>query len=135
MTLSAQAIERINLNSLTAELMARGWHIYLPVYDDGIDMLATRDEGATLLRVQLKSRWTIDRKYIGRDIEIAFRNKGIWYLVPHDHAVTIGQQMGYTDTKSWEKGAYSVGRMSRRLRELMVPYELSEQLGMAASTD
>jgi len=129
MTLSAQAIERININSLTAELMARKWHVYLPVYDDGIDMLATCDEGATLLRIQLKSRWSINRKYSDRQIEIAFHEAGIWYLVPHDHAVEIGRELGYTDTQSWKRGSYTVGRMSKKLSALMMPYRLDEQLG------
>jgi hypothetical protein len=31
-----------------------------------------REQETVLRKVQLKSRWTIDRKYMGRDIWVAF---------------------------------------------------------------
>lgn len=130
MKLTAQAIERINTNALVAELMARGWNAYLPVYDEGIDLLATQDDCARLLKIQLKSRWTIDKKYHGRDIHIAFREGDVWYLVPHDEAVSMGNELGYCARASWTKGGqWSVGSMSAALLKMMAPYALDSQLG------
>lgn len=131
MKLSAKAIELLNTHELTAELMARGWNVYLPVYDEGIDLLATRDDVADLHRVQLKSRWSIDRKYLGRNIEIAFKDKGVWYFAPHDEMVLAGEAEGYCRQLSWtgEKGIWNVAHMSVRLAERMAPFTLDRRLG------
>jgi|TARA_R100000501_G_scaffold14680_2_gene26640 hypothetical protein len=120
----------MNRHFLTAKMMASGWSIYLPVYDDGIDLLATRTDASHIIRVQLKSRWTIGRKYLARDIYMAFPDGagGDWYLAPHADLVTMAGKMGYTNTTSWQKGGYSVARMPKRLREWMSAYRLSDQL-------
>ena len=61
--------------------------------------------GPTLLhKVQVKGRWTIDRKYIGRDIWIAFPIGSDWYLVPHDVMVAWAEADGATKTASWIDG-------------------------------
>ena len=39
--------------------------------------------------VQLKSRLTIDKKYCGKDIWMAFRVDDRWNLVPHGQLVQI----------------------------------------------
>ena len=131
MKLGPKAIELINCNELTAELMARGWNVYLPVYDDGIDILAMESESDKLLRIQLKSRWTIDKKYQCRNIEKAFSEKGICYLILHDDAVALGNKYPYCSSKSWtrDNGAYSVSPMSRHLSIDMQPHTLDARLG------
>lgn len=131
MKLSSKAIELMNTHELTAELMARDWSVYLPVYDDGIDLLATRGDATEIIRVQLKSRWSIDRKYVGRPIEIAFKDSGVWYLAPHAEMVSAGEAEGYCARTSWtgEKGLWNVKTMSVRLRERMAPFTLNRRLG------
>ena len=58
----------------------------------GADFLAHHFDGTTTLKVQLKARLTIDRKYMGQDLWMNFPCRGIWYLVPHDKLVElIGQ--------------------------------------------
>ena len=129
--LSAKAIELINTHELTAELMARDWSVYLPVYDTGIDLLATRQDATEVRRIQLKSRWSIDRRYLDRPIEIAFRDDGTWYLVPHAVAVAAGEAEGYCQTPSWlgPKGQWTVKTMSRSLTARMAPHRLDQVLG------
>jgi hypothetical protein len=131
MKLSAKAIELLNMHELTAELMARGWNVYLPVYDEGIDLLATRNDVSEVIRIQLKSRWSIDRKYVGRPIEIAYKDRGTWYLAPHEAMVLAGEQEGYCAQTSWtgDKGMWNVATMSVRLAERMAPHALSNRLG------
>ena len=131
MRLSSKAIELINTHELTAELMARDWAVYLPVYDDGIDLLMTRSDATELRRVQLKSRWSIDRKYVGRPIEIAFKDRGRWFLAPHAQMVIAGEAEGYCRTASWsgEKGMWNVASMSVSLAERMAPFLLDRVLG------
>ena len=131
MKLSGKAIELINTHELTAELMARDWSVYLPVYDDGIDLLATREDVTMIRRIQLKSRWSIDRRYVGRPIEIAFKDTGVWYLVPHADAVAAGEAEGYCRNESWlgDKGIWNVKTMSQSLRARMLPFRLDAVLG------
>ena len=111
-----QVREVINRNVVVSLALEQGFNAYLPVYDDGVDFILHpeaqpgRPETATDTRkVQLKGRWTIDRKYVGRDIWIAFPVGDDWHLVPHDEMVAIAE--AYTTalgTDSWIKGgAYS----------------------------
>lgn len=130
MKLSGKAIELINTHELTAELMARGWAVYLPVYDDGIDLIATQNDVTSVIRIQLKTRWTIERKYLGRPIDIAFKDDGVWFLVPHDEMVRAGEAEGYCSQLSWTKdGGWSVKKMSQSLRQRMLPFTLNQRLG------
>ena len=48
----------------------------------GADFLAHHFDGKTTLKVQLKARLTIDRKYLGQDLWMNFPSAGTWYLVP-----------------------------------------------------
>lgn len=111
-----QVREVINRNVVVSLALERGFNAYLPVYDGGVDFIlhreaqAGRPETTTDTRkVQLKGRWTIDKKYIGRDIWVAFPVGDDWYLVPHDEMVAIAK--AYTtalESTSWIKGnAYS----------------------------
>ena len=69
----------------------------------GADFLAHHFDGATTLKVQLKARLTIDRKYTGQDLWMNFPCKGTWYLVPHDHLVElVGQTTNWLNTSSWK---------------------------------
>lgn len=45
--------------------------------------------------VQLKGRWTIDKKYQGRNVWIAFHDGGHWYVAPHDELVRLAQGYGH----------------------------------------
>ena len=58
----------------------------------GADFLAHHFDGATTLKVQLKGRLTIDRKYAGQDLWMNFPCRGSWYLVPHDHLLELVAQ-------------------------------------------
>ncbi len=121
---SGHVIEVINRQRLIALAMERGYNAFLPVYDDGIDFILCREDGkggpADLLKVQLKSRWTIHRKYLGRDIWIAFPDSQDWYLAPHDQLVEMADKAGFTSSASWtENGTYHRAPMSLQLRQAM----------------
>lgn len=76
----------------------------------GADFIAQHIDGKTMLRVQLKGRMTIEKKYLGKDLYICFRENDQWYFVPHDEFV----KWALTNTKigtsySWTNGGgYSV---------------------------
>lgn len=122
--LSAQVIEVINRQRLIAVAMARGYNAFLPVYDEGIDFILYREARAghppDLMKVQLKSRWTIQKKYLKRDLWIAFPDGEDWYLAPHDELVALGDDAGFTASKSWsEHGSYHCAPMANHLKSAM----------------
>jgi hypothetical protein len=74
----------------------------------GADFIAYHFDGIQTLRVQLKGRMTIDKKYLSKDLHVAFMFKEQWYLVDHDLLVDlVGNYTNWLNTKSWiEKGNY-----------------------------
>ncbi|MBB6125169.1 hypothetical protein [Sphingobium subterraneum] len=118
--LSSQAIEVINRNALVTVALNQGYNAYLPVYDHGIDLILHNEATGDTKLIQLKSRWTIDRKYLGRDIWIAFPDRGEWYVAPHDELVRMGER--YTSSQSWARGTYHKGSLSKADREELAPY-------------
>ena len=55
----------------------------------GADFLAYHNDGDQTLKVQLKARCTVDPKYLGKGIYIAFPHRRSWYLIPHDTLAEI----------------------------------------------
>jgi hypothetical protein len=112
--LSSQIIEVINRNALVTVALNQGYNAYLPVYDQGIDLILHNEATCDTKLVQLKGRWTIDKKYLGRDIWVAFPDRGDWYVAPHDELVRMGER--HTASESWARGIYSKGtfRQSHR---------------------
>jgi hypothetical protein len=58
----SQIAEVINRNTVVSVALAQDFNVFLPVYDGGIDFVLYRERDNTLRKVQLKGRWTIDRK-------------------------------------------------------------------------
>lgn len=128
--LNAKQKEIYNFQKIAAALADYGFNC-IKLQDDwlGADFLAYHKDGSQTLRVQLKGRVTIDKKYQGRDLFIAFPfGKGVWYLVPHDELVKhIGQHTNWLNTPSWKRGAYSSTSLNPQLREALEPYQLQER--------
>ena len=95
----------------------------------GADFLAHNFDGKTTLRVQLKARLTIDRKYVGQDLWMNFPSAGTWYLVPHDKLVeVIRETTNWLNTTSWqENGLYSSANPSLRLLQHLSPFALEDR--------
>jgi len=71
----------------------------------GADFIAVK--GDEMLKIQLKGRFTLDKKYIGKDIFIAFIENDTIKLYEHDKAVEIFPESS-KNTVSWkDKGQYS----------------------------
>lgn len=121
----SQIREVINRNELVSLALGNGYNAFLPVYDGGVDFILYRESDGDLRKVQLKGRWYIDRKYIDRDIWIAFHEQGRWYVAPHDYLVELAGEMGFTKTSSWMTGgAYSCPSLSKIMRERLAAYLL-----------
>ena len=102
-SLNAKQKEQFNFQKIAATLAEYGFNC-IKLADDwmGADFLAYHVNGTTTLKVQLKSRLVIDRKYLGKDIWIAFPHKGNWYLIEHDDLVRkAGESTGWLKTASW----------------------------------
>jgi hypothetical protein len=125
--LNARQQENYNMLKLGAVIADYGFDL-IRLNDDwqGADCIANHIDGSTFLKVQLKGRLTIDKKYIEKDLYIAFRNEGDWYLYPHDELI---EKLHDSDialhTNSWvEKGHYSWPTLSSRIEKIIVPYKL-----------
>ena len=53
----------------------------------GADFIAQHIDGETFLKVQLKGRLTFSKKYMDKDLYIAFFENPDWYLFPHDEVL------------------------------------------------
>lgn len=87
-TLNARQKELHNFHKIAARLADYGFHsMWLSDDWQGADFLACHIDGATVLRVQLKSRLVIDKKYLGKGLHIAFRLGERVFVYPHDELV------------------------------------------------
>ncbi|MHB1220086.1 MAG: hypothetical protein ACYC1L_18020 [Alphaproteobacteria bacterium] len=121
MKLSTRSIEMRNRLGLINLAFEQGYVAYLPVVDEGIDLILYSEPKRRFIKVQLKGRWTIDKKYIGRNILIAFSEGENWYLAPHDAMVKIAKQLGFA--RNWMRtGNYSKVRMNKTLKIAMKKY-------------
>jgi hypothetical protein len=123
----AEAIEVINRNALVSIALKQGYVAYLPVYDPGIDLILLNEATNDLKRVQQKGRWTINKKYKDREIWVAFPDRGVWYVVPHDEVLlAFSEQKGFTNTDSWARGEYSYAPLSKEMVALLEPYRFGD---------
>lgn len=128
--LNARQKENYNFQKIAATLAGYGYSC-MWLNDDwqGADFIANHIDGIEFLKVQLKSRLTINRKYIGKDIYVAFRYEGDTYLYPHDELMNfIFKELPSTEKReSWAKvGGFSwPNPMPKKLKLKMAQYKLS----------
>jgi hypothetical protein len=106
--LNSKQKEAYNFHKVAAVLADYGFNC-IKLDDDwqGADFLAYHKDGTHTLKVQLKGRLTIDKKYIGKDLYMAFPLYGSWYLVPHDDLVSYFEQSKqYLQTNSWRSNGH-----------------------------
>lgn len=113
----SQVIEVINRNVVVSLALEQGFNAFLPVYDGGVDFILHHEKRNETRKVQLKGRWTIDKKYIGRDIWMAFPIGSDWYLMPHDEMLAfVKANTTALESISWiEGGAYSWPKPSKTM--------------------
>ena len=127
-SLNARQKENYNFHHLAARLSEYGYHA-IPLSDDwnGADLIAVHVADDEVLRVQLKGRLTIAKKYLGRGLYVAFRDGGLgWVIYPHDAvAAALLDRGDLGRSASWGKrGAYSFPTLSSANRALLTPYRL-----------
>ena len=119
--------ENYNFHKISSVLAEYGYSC-VRLSDDwnGADFLALHISGGNDLKVQLKGRLAFDKKYMGKNLHVAFRDGSDWFLYPHDEVLEQLISNGImTGTKSWEiKGNYHFPSLSPKIREIMRDYLL-----------
>jgi|GEM_PF-573716 len=117
-SLSAKQQEIFNFQKIAGVLADYGFNC-IKLADDwlGADFLAYHKDGVETLKVQLKSRLTIDKKYQHKGLHIAFPLDGGWCLIDHDELVNIiGKATGWLETPSWNMNEqYHSAKPSQKL--------------------
>ena len=107
--LNAKQKENFNFHKVAAALADYGYDSMRLNNDwQGADFIAVKND--EMLKVQLKGRFTIDKKYIGKDIYVAFIENKIIKIYEHDKAIKMLPK-NILDSSSWsDKGGYSWGQ-------------------------
>jgi hypothetical protein len=109
-------------------LLADFGFITIRLTDDwqGADFIAQHINGREFLKVQLKGRCSLAKKYSGKNVHICFPDRGAWYLVPHDELVEWHRERNLViNTPSWEKGEYNFPLLSKSLSRHIENYRIS----------
>jgi len=127
--LNAKEQEEYNFAKITSRLADYGYRTFRESNDwSGADFycIGRHCDLGQSIKVQQKGRLTFDKKYMGKNIYIAFHDKksDTYYLYPHDELLKKLLDLGYfTGTSSWDKkGGYSMG-ISKKLKTILEPYK------------
>jgi len=89
---------------------------------EGADFIAVN--GDDMIKVQLKGRLTADKKYLNKDLYIAFIEDGKVKLYKHDDIIPLMPE-STLKSKSWaEEGAYSWGKTPDIYEEKIIKLEI-----------
>lgn len=125
--LSARQKEIYNFQKIAGLLADYGFNC-IKLHDDwqGADFLAYHKDGQHTLKVQLKARLTIAKKYQGKELHMGFPVHGTWYLIPHDELVeVVGKTTSWLATDSWlQRGLYSSAHPSSALLAMLSKHAL-----------
>lgn len=125
--LNARQQENFNFHKISAVLADYGFTT-LRLSDDwqGADFIAQHIDGEQFLKVQLKGRLTFCKKYLGKNLYIAFHGAGQWYLYPHDKLFKeIASISKIEKTKSWvDKGEYHFPSLPANYQAILGKYVL-----------
>ena len=119
--------EIYNFQKIGGQLAEYGFNCIKLVDDwQGADFLAYHKDGTNTLKVQLKARLTIDKKYTKKELYIAFPFKGSWYLIKHDLLVEkVQNNTNWLKTDSWlKKGHYSSYAPNAKLIKALQRFKL-----------
>jgi hypothetical protein len=126
-TLNSRQKEIFNFQKISGLLADYGFNC-IKLADDwqGADFLAYHKDGLDTMKIQLKSRLTIDKKYSGKELYVAFPFNSRWYLIEHDTLIEkVEQYTNWLNTDSWvKKGFYHSAAPSTLLMENLSEYKL-----------
>ncbi len=125
--LNSRQKEVFNFQKVAGLLADYGFNC-IKLADDwqGADFLAYHKDGNTTLKVQLKSRLTIAKKYMDKDIYVAFPVGASWYVLEHDALVVlVGEKTKWLESEVWHaQGVYSSGSPGTKLVAALAEWKL-----------
>jgi len=134
--MDTQIVEILGRHRLIDELLSAGVEVAEPVRDHGIALIAYVERepfNARPLQLKVSSQrsFAIDRKYvtfanlllvfvwnIGNDGDVEI------YALTYGEALAVGEQMGWTKTKSWSDGKYVTSNPSQELVRVLQDYRI-----------
>lgn len=139
--MDTQIVELIGRHHLTAELLHAGLEVAAPVRDRGIDLIAYADIDKRLtkfascpiqMKAAMKRSFGLATKYARvHNLLIAYVwhledfNKRVTYALTYQEAFDIAEKLGWTRTKSWQRGAYTTTRPSAKIVSLLEPHRMT----------
>jgi hypothetical protein len=122
--LNSRQQENYNFAKLAAVLADYGFSC-LRLSDDwhGADLIAVHPDLSDL-KIQLKGRLSVDKKYRGKNLYVAFRDNDSWYLYPHDE---LCQKVlpKIEGTLSWqERGTYTWPSLPEWVADILQEYQI-----------
>lgn len=131
--LTSKEKELYNYSRLIAVLAKYGLETHRVINDtNGADIIAYRaprkDEGShtTTLKIQLKSRFSYNKKYDHEDLYIAFPDGNDWYLIPQE-SISEDKELlpeKWRTSESWKAGNYHVAQLSKELKTKLERYKI-----------
>jgi hypothetical protein len=125
--LNSRAKETYNFQKVSALLVDYGFATnWLNVDFESADFIAVHFNGIDILKIQLKGRVTIDKKYLNKNIYITFPFNGEYYLVPHDVLIEItSRTTNWLESSSWiDNGGYSSQSPNNEMKKALDLYKL-----------
>ena len=118
--LSGKAKETWNFQKVSAHLVEYGFATnWLNVDFESADFVAVHFNGNDIIKVQLKSRVTISKKYMGKDIYVCFPLDDSFCLIQHEELIElVGKNTNWLNSSSWvNDGGYSSANPNKELKE------------------
>ncbi len=106
--LNSKQKENYNFHKVASALAEYGYNS-MRLNDDwqGADFISVHVDGDQMIKVQLKGRFSVAKKYIGKSIFIAFLENDEVKFYEHDQAIKILKD-NIINSKSWkEYGTYT----------------------------
>jgi hypothetical protein len=96
---------------------------------NGADFIAQHAKGKPVLRVQLKGRLDVRKKYEGKKLWLCFPAGDGWYLCPHDRVLGfLKKSTKIRRSESWRKrGGYSWPRLPTHLKDFLKRFLLTDE--------
>lgn len=130
--LNSRQQEIFNFQWISGALATYGFHTHrIPDDWEGADFIARHMVSGRQIKVQLKGRIHFARKYIGKNIWIAFRHAGKAYLYPHDVLLKQYKKINpMRVSKAWQRpdGAVHWKTPTRAQIALLKSYEIGWHL-------
>lgn len=141
--LDSQCIELLGRSFLTDQLIRAGLEVAAPLRDRGVDLIAYADLTRTVgqfiskpiqLKIASKRVFSLDRKYERiADLILAY----VWhinsddqtrvYALTYTQAYNVADQLGWTQTRSWARSAYSNTRPGKQIERLLEPFRMTPE--------